>query len=69
MSKPPTIQKFGVPFLLVCQGGDLLLFYLIVGEFLLVLLPVLTGRGRLPLLATDVVKGVFPRPTMMDPRV
>jgi hypothetical protein len=32
---------------LICERCDLLLFYFIVGEGLLVLLPVLAGRGRL----------------------
>lgn len=32
---------------LICEGSDLLLFYLIVGEFLLVLLPVLASRRGL----------------------
>lgn len=37
----------GTSDVLICEGSDLLLFYLIVGIFLLVLLPVLTPCGGL----------------------
>jgi hypothetical protein len=45
--------------ILVRQRGDLLLLYLIVGEVLLVLLPVLTGRRRLRRLATEPAGGMW----------
>ena len=37
----------GMSDILICEGGDLLFFYLIVGEFLLVLLPIPTRGGGL----------------------
>lgn len=46
------VVSCSMAIILVCQWSDLLFLYLIVGEVLLVLLPALTGRGRLGRLVT-----------------